>query len=100
MPRISTLRDRLDDAGILDKAHEEQRILLTHDLDFAEIIATSRAGLPSVVIFRLRNMSPIQVNRHLQTVISRHSGNLLRGAVVSVSDSAVRVRLLPIEGDR
>jgi len=28
--------DRLEDSSVLDKAREEGRILLTHDLDFGE----------------------------------------------------------------
>lgn len=48
----------LPDSEILDKARREDRILLTHDLDFGELVAASGATLPSVVIFRLKNMQP------------------------------------------
>jgi predicted nuclease of predicted toxin-antitoxin system len=44
---------RLPDDAILEKARVEARIVLTHDLDFADLMAVSRAELPSVVIFRL-----------------------------------------------
>lgn len=50
--------DRLPDSEILRKARDEMRILLTHDLDFGELVAASGDRLPSVVIFRLRNMQP------------------------------------------
>lgn len=36
--------DRMEDSAILDKAREESRILLTHDLDFGELIAASGAS--------------------------------------------------------
>jgi predicted nuclease of predicted toxin-antitoxin system len=41
--------ERLPDSAILAKAREEARILLTHDLDFGELIAASGACLPSVM---------------------------------------------------
>jgi predicted nuclease of predicted toxin-antitoxin system len=64
--------DRLPDADILEKARSEERVLLTHDLDFGELIAVSKAKLPSVIIFRLRNMHPERVNRCLHEIISQH----------------------------
>lgn len=39
--------DRLEDLAILAKARKEGFILLTHDLDFGELIAASGARLPS-----------------------------------------------------
>jgi len=57
--------DRLPDTTILEKARNEGLILLTHDLDFGELIAASGAKLPSVISFRLRNMRPERVNVHL-----------------------------------
>ena len=47
---------RLGDDGIIDKARQENRIVLTHDLDFGRLVALSRAGQPSVITFRLADM--------------------------------------------
>lgn len=88
--------ERLHDAGILDKAQQEGRIVLTHDLDFGELVAASGANLPSVITFRLRNMHPDRVNHHLNEIIRQHENILERGAVVSVTEGQIRVRLLPI----
>ena len=44
---------RLRDLEILEKARQEERIILTFDLDFGELLAVSRASVPSVIIFRL-----------------------------------------------
>jgi predicted nuclease of predicted toxin-antitoxin system len=57
--------ERLPDPAIMTKAREEERILLTCDLGFGELVAASGARLPSVIIFRLRDMRPTHVNRHL-----------------------------------
>jgi predicted nuclease of predicted toxin-antitoxin system len=74
--------------------------LLTHDLDFGELIAASGVRLPSVIVFRLRNMRPEGVNSHLASVIDQHAEALVHGAIVSVTEGLARVRLLPIDTDR
>lgn len=86
----------LEDPDILTKARQEGRVLLTHDLDFGDLLAASGEALPSVVIFRLRNMRPEQVNRYMQTVLAEHGEALERGAVVSVTEGQLRLRLLPL----
>lgn len=85
------------DPDILAKVRQEGRTLLTHDLDFGDLLAASGAALPSVVIFRLRNMRPEQVNRYLQAVLEAHGEALERGAVVSVTEGQLRLRLLPLD---
>jgi predicted nuclease of predicted toxin-antitoxin system len=90
--------DRLPDPAILELARAENRILLTHDLDFGELIAAGGETLPSVIVFRLRRMKPESVNHHLQGIITRHRESLERGAIVSVVEGQARVRLLPVGG--
>ena len=89
--------DRLDDATILAKARDEDRILLTHDLDFGDLVAATGARLPSVVVFRLRNMRPDRVNRWLQQLMAQHGAVLSKGAIASVTEGRVRVRTLPLQ---
>ena len=89
--------DHLEDWAILGRAQEEGRILLTHDLDFGELIAASGARLPSIVVFRLRNMRPERVNRYLESIVSEHRELLAQGAIISVTEGQIRVRVLPIE---
>ena len=92
--------DRLQDPGILEKARDEGRVLLTHDLGFGELMAASGAKLPSVIVFRLRNMRPNRVNRYLDSIVSQHRQSLEQGAVISVTEGQIRVRLLPIGADK
>jgi predicted nuclease of predicted toxin-antitoxin system len=87
---------RLQDPAILEKARAESRVLLTHDLDFGELIAASGARLPSIIVFRLRNMRPEQVNRYLHAIITQHEASLVQGAIISVTEGQIRVRLLPL----
>ena len=53
---------RLPDPDIVAKAVHEQRVVLTFDLDFGDILAVAGIGAPSVIIFRLRNQTPAAVN--------------------------------------
>ena len=72
-------------------------MLLTHDLDFGELMAASGASLPSVVVFRLRDMRPDRVNAHLREVVTEYHQMLEEGVIVSVSEMQIRLRSLPIE---
>ena len=95
---LSALKlNKMLDSEILNKAKNEGFILLTHDLDFSELVAASKAKLPSVIIFRLRNMQPNNVNSTLKKIVTNHSSALKQGAIISVTDSQIRVRQLPIK---
>jgi len=87
---------KLPDSEILAKARSENFVVLTHDLDFGDLLAASGGRMPSVIIFRLRNMKADNVNRYLRTILSSYQSNLERGLIVSVSERAIRVRELPI----
>jgi predicted nuclease of predicted toxin-antitoxin system len=92
--------DRLQDSDILEKAREEKRIILTNDLGFGELVAAGGVRLPSVVTFRLRNMRPEIVNEYLHRLTNEHRESLDQGAIVSVREGQIRVRLLPIEASQ
>ena len=95
---LSALKlNKMLDSEILNKAKNEGSILLTHDLDFSELVAASKAKLPSVIIFRLRNMQPNNVNSTLKKIVTNHSSALKQGAIINVTDSQIRVRQLPIK---
>jgi predicted nuclease of predicted toxin-antitoxin system len=87
---------RLPDPEIAAKAVVEGRVVLTFDLDFGDILAASRGGAPSVVVFRLRNQTPAAVNPRLFRVIEACASELASGAIVIVEDDGFRVRRLPI----
>jgi len=91
---------RLDDEQIIEKARAEGRVILTHDLDFSRIIALSQARLPSVITFRLEDMRPPQVNHYLWEVLTRFAKQLEAGALVSVTERGIRVRVLPVEAEK
>ncbi len=71
-------------------------MLLTHDLDFGELMAASGENLPTVLIFRLRDMRPERVSAYLGEVVSLYQAALEQGVIVSVSEGQVRLRSLPL----
>ncbi len=87
---------RLPDPDIVAKAAQEQRVVLTFDLDFGDILAAGRTDAPSVIIFRLRNQTPLAVNPRLFRVVSDCESELASGAIIIVEDLGYRVRRLPI----
>ena len=86
----------LSDMEIYQKAKIEHRIILTCDLDFGTILAFSKSILPSVIIFRLSNELPINIQFHLDKILNSHRDTLDRGCIVISEDTRYRIRLLPI----
>jgi hypothetical protein len=50
-----------------------------------------------VITFRLEDMRPPQVNRYLWEVLIHFAKQLEDGALVSVAERGIRVRVLPVE---
>ncbi|MGL5077664.1 MAG: DUF5615 family PIN-like protein [Waterburya sp.] len=94
------LRDRglqkLPDDEILTLARVEQRIILTIDLDFAQLLAVSKQVLPSVILFRLGNENYDEINQRLIEVLKNCQQELETGAIISVNNETFRVKKLPI----
>lgn len=88
---------RAPDRLLVEKAQAEDRILLTFDLDFGEILALGVVARPSVVIFRLADERADSVNRRLETVLSEQAPALESGALILVEDTRYRTRRLPIQ---
>ena len=88
--------ERLPDELIVAKALDEGRTIVTHDLDFGRIVALSGHIVPSVVTLRLNDMTPARVNSALVTVLRETALALIDGALVTVTDRGIRVRILPI----
>jgi predicted nuclease of predicted toxin-antitoxin system len=87
---------RLPDKAILEKALKEGRIVITFDLDFGDLLATSGGRLPSVIIFRLYNQTPPNVTKRLFDLLSVETQRLESGALFIVEDARYRMRPLPI----
>ena len=81
------------------KAKQEQRVVLTFDLDFGELLAATGGATPSVVLFRMRNQIPAAVTPRLFRVLKACRTALEAGAIIIVEDEGYRLRYLPIHRD-
>lgn len=88
---------RLPDPEILEKAQQEERILLTFDLDFGELLAIAGTALPSVITFRLQNTKPAFATARLLETLAECEDVLETGALITLEDTRYRLRRLPIE---
>ena len=93
------LGDASDDA-IVAHARARGDVLVTHDLDFSRILAASGDVTPSVIVLRLRQPTPTALANGIAAALTRASDDLRAGAIVTVEDSAIRVRMLPVAGTR
>jgi predicted nuclease of predicted toxin-antitoxin system len=84
------------DEDIFMKAKDENRVVLTMDLDFSQIVAASKSTLPSVIVFRLSNERSENVNKKLEELLNKFSDDIKEGSIISVSENNIRIRHLPI----
>jgi predicted nuclease of predicted toxin-antitoxin system len=86
---------RACDAEILAVAKDEGETVLTHDLDYGQLLAFSGDSSPSVVIFRLRRVGTGLLSRRLLDSWGEIEEVLEAGAIVIVEAAATRIRRLP-----
>ena len=87
---------RASDEDIFRFAAAEQRIIVTADLDLADIVAASRTAIVSVILLRLSNAFPSRGFARLEAVLSLAAEPLSAGAIVIVSEDRIQIRSLPI----
>jgi predicted nuclease of predicted toxin-antitoxin system len=89
--RVGTEYPRsLTDQEILALAHREQRILITDDRDFGDLLFRLRRPHAGVIFFRLETTKFAVLARRLDAVLANHQHQLDRFLVVT--RTAVRVR--------
>ena len=95
--RVSELMDaRTSDIDILNYARKRNMVVITHDLDFSELLAIHGFSSPSVINLRLSEASPDFVTQRILDVASQLELELEKGIVVSVDENSARFRNLPI----
>jgi predicted nuclease of predicted toxin-antitoxin system len=85
--------DREEDPGdeeILAWARREQRVLVTLDKDFGELVIVRR--LPHAGIIRLVDISARQQGAVCAHILSTYGEDLLRGAIVTAAAGRLRIR--------
>jgi predicted nuclease of predicted toxin-antitoxin system len=85
------------DQTVLALARREGRAVLTQDLDFSVLVAAAGESQPSVITLRLESPRVERVNEVLLSALPKLADSVGQGAIVTVEDTRVRVRRLPIE---
>ena len=79
------------DEDLLALAYNEQRVLVTDDKDFGELVY--RRGLPHFCIIRFFRTSEAERVAAMHKLIERHSSALEQAAIVVVRRHLIRIRL-------
>jgi predicted nuclease of predicted toxin-antitoxin system len=74
-------------------------VLLTQDLDFAELLFHTQAGTPSVVLLRLRNELDSEQQARVCVLLRAATAALETGALLVIDERRARLRRLPIQTD-
>lgn len=82
------------DAVILDWARQSGRVVVTADLDFGAMLTATGAFQPSVVQIRTETTAVSRIGSVVTEALDRAAAELEGGAIVTVEESRVRIRLL------
>ena len=90
---VVSVRDRepgaADDA-LLALAYEEERVLVTEDKDFGELVFVRRQPHPCIV--RFVEMRVVEKVAAMRELIERHADAMREGALIVVTRGRVRIR--------
>ncbi|NES00317.1 MAG: hypothetical protein F6J86_42135 [Symploca sp. SIO1B1] len=84
------------DPEIMEFARREERVIVTQDLDFSTLLALGGYNQPSLITLRLSASDPDTVNQKLIKVLPGVEELLEEGCAVTIQDTNVRIRKLPI----
>lgn len=95
--RVSSLLPAYaSDTEVLALARQQDRVVVTQDLDFSVLLALGGLVRPSLITIRMSNTEPKHVATRLLQILPRVAEVLADGAAVTVDDNALRIRRLPI----
>lgn len=95
--RVPEVMDvRSTDSEILEYAQTHNQVVITQNLDFSALLAIGGYKRPSVLTLRLEDAHPSLITNRLINIIPEVEEELINGAVVSVDETSIRYRRLPI----
>jgi predicted nuclease of predicted toxin-antitoxin system len=84
------------DTQILEVALGEGRVVVTADLDYPRLVATSKAAGPGIILFRGGAYSDADILRLLSRVLGRADQLDLEHSITVVERGRIRRRALPL----
>ena len=85
------------DRALFDYAAKHDLIILTHNLDFAAILASGGGAKPSVVQLRGGDLRPEAAAASLAAALLQVATELAAGALVTIDARRTRLRVLPLD---
>jgi predicted nuclease of predicted toxin-antitoxin system len=84
------------DVSIAQWAKDNGYIILTHDLDFGDLLFASNDHSPSVIIVREKDTATEHILDPVIRVLTQFEQELRSGALIAMTNSMARVRRLPL----
>ena len=84
------------DSDVMQWAVKHDHVLLTCDLDFGAILASTRSLRPSVLQLRSDILAPSAIGEIVLAAIRQSQQELSDGALISVDAVRARLRVLPL----
>lgn len=89
--------DRAPDEVILERARNEQRVIVTADLDYPRLLALAQAEGPGLILFRGGNYSEQEAVERLTRALETVPNEELPNSIVVIEKGRIRRRRLPLE---
>jgi predicted nuclease of predicted toxin-antitoxin system len=90
---VAEAMPQADDRDVITRAASEERVLITNDKDFGELVFRSGWAHHGVLLLRLHDESPSTRLNVIKSVLERYADKLTGQFVVATEDS-VRVRYI------
>lgn len=87
------------DVELLKRGRDEQRVVITADLDYPRLLAQMHAKSPGLILFRGGNYSERETIERLTKTLETIPSKELSNSIVVVEKARIRRRSLPIESD-
>lgn len=89
--------DRATDEVILERARNDDRIVITADLDFPRLLALAQADGPGLILFRGGNYSEQEIEQRLIRTFETVQHEELPNSIIVIEKKRIRRRRLPLE---
>lgn len=89
--------NQTEDELIVDFARINNMVIITFDLDHTKIVATSGNNLPSILTFRVTQISKEIFLAFFREHYTTIQDALEKGALVTVDDNGIRIKPLPVK---
>lgn len=88
--------NRAPDGEILSRAEQQQRTIVTADLDYPRLLAITRATAPGLILFRSGDWSDAEVIGRMSAVLENSAEAEITRSIVVVERHRIRRRRLPL----